>query len=125
MKKLSMSLFLGVFCSLITNMYACTVTFINDLNYSVTILFDDNTSIKVNANDQTTFGQADALAAFTVLKRVGHKINKYRVTQVSCSPTHQIDVYASTIGGQTAIEYFEVSNNLNTAAPSGCGCGHK
>jgi hypothetical protein len=124
MKKLYMSLFLGMACSLVTSVYACTVTFINDTNYPVTVLFDDNTSVRVNANDQTTFGQADALAAFTVLKRMGHKINKYRVTQVSCSPTHQIDVYVSTIG-QASIEYFEVSNNLNTAAPSGCGCGHK
>jgi hypothetical protein len=124
MKKLLLGLLLGLVCSLPASIYACTITFINDLNYPVTLIFDDQTSMRVNAQDQTTFGDPDALASFIVLKRVGQKTNKYRLTQVSCAPTHQIDIYASAIG-QSPIEYFEVSKNLNAAAAGGCGCGHK
>ena len=123
MKKLLSGLLVGL-CSLSVSVYACTITFINDLGYPVTLLFDDETSIRVPAQDQTTFGDAEALASFTVLKRVGQKTNKYRLTQVSCSPSHQIDIYASTIG-QSPIEFFEVSKNLNATASGGCGCGHK
>ena len=124
MKKLLSNLFLGVLCGLSSSIYCCTITFINDTNSPVHVILDDGTDIRVAAQQETTFGQSDALAAFTVLKQVGSKLSKYRLTQLSCSPTHQIDVYALAIGKEE-IEYFEVSKNLNATAAGGCGCGHK
>ncbi len=124
MKKLLYGLSLVLLGSLSTNIYSCVITFINDMSTPVHVILADGSDIKINAGEETTFGDSDALASFTVLKRVGSKMNKYRLTQESCSPSHQIEVYASAVG-QTAIEYFKVSSNLNATASGGCGCGHK
>ncbi len=118
-------LHLGMLCFAATaQLFGCTITLVNDLATPINIILADKTVIRVIAGDETTFGQSNQLAQFTVLKQVQGKTFKYNLSQTSCSPSHQIDLYASMIGNGP-IEYFDVSNNLNSNPSGGCGCGHK
>lgn len=118
-------LHLGMVCFATTSqLFSCTITLINDLATPINIILADKTVIRIAAGEDTTFGQSNQLAQFTLLKQVQGKTFKYNLSQTSCSPSHQIDLYASMVGNEP-IEYFEVSNNLNSKPSGGCGCGHK
>ena len=123
--KRNMLLSLGLLaCSISAHLLGCTVTLVNDLTTPVSVVPGGTNSLIVPAGSPYTFGQPDQMASFVFVKQVQGKTFRYRVTQTSCSPTHEITVYASQVGNGP-IEYFDVSNNLNATSSGGCGCAHK